>query len=466
MTFISAQELRLLKRQIPDTFALHTPMGKMECLKILRLLPQRRLVCLVKETKTQKKCIIKLFFHAQKAQADFNQEIQGYDLLNQTKLSKPPRLNSGLWDDNSFYISYEYIENAQNLGQVLIAQHYANNFIFALLKKIAILHDSALKQEDLHLDNFLLQGDHLFILDYAEIQVFKSSQDQINNLALLLSQLPISEDEHIATRLNFYQQQLQNKHEIGLKQLNTAIDKHREYRLKKYTQKIFRNCTEFVQKQHFKSFQVYRRCFDESCWEALLTSPDQLIENGKKLKDGNSSTVALVTVNHRQFVIKRYNIKSLSHWLSRFWRPSRAWTSWRNAHILKLLGFETPLPIALIEQRFGIFRHKAYYISEYVESPDILQVYATHNTLAATHLEAVRTFFYSLKKAAISHGDLKGTNLLLSDNKLTIIDLDSMKQHRNKKAFAQAHQKDLKRFKENWTIDQTLLTKIETISTT
>jgi hypothetical protein len=54
----------------------------------------------------------------------------------------------------------------------------------------------------------------------------------------------------------------------------------------------------------------------------------------------------------RTLVIKRYNIKGFAHWLKRFWRPSRAWHSWREGNRLAFLGIATPKPLAVLEKRF------------------------------------------------------------------------------------------------------------------
>ena len=51
----------------------------------------------------------------------------------------------------------------------------------------------------------------------------------------------------------------------------------------------------------------------------------------------------------------------------------------------------------------------------------------------------------------MSHGDLKASNFLISDSgKITLIDLDAMKQHRYKFTFEKAFFKDQVRFKANW----------------
>ena len=64
----------------------------------------------------------------------------------------------------------------------------------------------------------------------------------------------------------------------------------------------------------------------------LLDDPDTYIKTGTILKDGNSATVAKITIDSQTLVIKRYNIKNLRHALRRCLRPSRTMVSWTNAH--------------------------------------------------------------------------------------------------------------------------------------
>ena len=65
----------------------------------------------------------------------------------------------------------------------------------------------------------------------------------------------------------------------------------------------------------------------------LINSLDFEIDKGIKLKEGNTNTVALVKTDAGQFVIKRYNIKTISHRISRLFRRTRASRSWENGHV-------------------------------------------------------------------------------------------------------------------------------------
>lgn len=153
------------------------------------------------------------------------------------------------------------------------------------------------------------------------------------------------------------------------------------------------------------------------------------------------------------FVVKRYNIKSVGHWLSRFWRPSRAWVSWQNAHLLQFYGVGTPRPLALIEQRCGLLRGKAYFISEYLDVENALayaQDKACEPRAIAMLAEQFADLFRTMKQLHLTHGDFKATNFLLNGNSLSVIDLDSMMLHTSLQDLRRAQNKDQQRFMKNW----------------
>jgi Ser/Thr protein kinase RdoA (MazF antagonist) len=71
-------------------------------------------------------------------------------------------------------------------------------------------------------------------------------------------------------------------------------------------------------------------------------------------------------------------------------------------------------------------------------------------------LLALEQLFAALIRERISHGDLKGTNLLWRDGCWALIDLDALRQHRSVAKFRQAFAKDRDRLLRNWPADSVL----------
>jgi tRNA A-37 threonylcarbamoyl transferase component Bud32 len=157
----------------------------------------------------------------------------------------------------------------------------------------------------------------------------------------------------------------------------------------------------------------------------------------------------------RPLLVKRYNIKGFRHWLRRFWRPSRAWHSWREGNRLMFLGIPTPKPLAVSEQRTLWLRGRACLVVEYLEGEDILASFAPflNSPPPEAQLQALDLLFTALLNERISHGDMKGHNLIWHDGQWALIDLDAMRQHRCRHRFARAYARDRARFLKNWPAD-------------
>ena len=171
------------------------------------------------------------------------------------------------------------------------------------------------------------------------------------------------------------------------------------------------------------------------------------------------------TVNGRELVIKRYNIKGLGHWLKRFWRPSRAWHSWLAGWRLDFLGIATPQPLAMIERRIGPLRRQAWLVTEYCPGQNLLE----HLGEAGDRIPDEQTAsamlytFSQLADARISHGDFKATNQLWHDDQVWLIDLDAMQVHGDRASWHKGWLKDRTRFVRNWPADSKLAKWLEQV---
>jgi tRNA A-37 threonylcarbamoyl transferase component Bud32 len=231
------------------------------------------------------------------------------------------------------------------------------------------------------------------------------------------------------------------------------VEKYRYRSEKKYLKKIYRETTAIVCRKSFDRFMVCQRaCYDDAM-ATFLKNPDAVLKTGRILKDGNSSTVLLINLSGRPLVVKRYNMKNMWHALRRSYRQSRAWVSWRNAHLLKSIGINTPNPIAMMEKRIGPLRSVSYILTEYVDGTDIYHLLNSEKAGEIDLLGLVKQFDELLRRfvsSSISHGDFKTTNFILSDKKLFITDLDAVCKHRLKWLFQKAFRKDLDRLMQNW----------------
>jgi len=132
-------------------------------------------------------------------------------------------------------------------------------------------------------------------------------------------------------------------------------------------------------------------------------------------------------------------------------RTSRAHRCWVYAHVFKESGLDTPEPVAMIEQRFGPIKRRAYYIMQYRHGDPgrtiILQASAQE---LKRYLDAMANDLARLHRKLITHGDLKDSNWLWDENRWVWLDLDSARQHTQLRSFTITWFRDMRRLLRNW----------------
>jgi len=441
------------------------PAGELQVKQWLRVLPGRRYVG---RADWQGRQVLAKLLVGRRAGLQYRREREGADSLAAQGLNTPELLAADYLPGAGGWLLFDYLQDSGSLGERWLAvagqpplSAAQEQVLGVALEAIGSMHAKGLWQEDLHLDNLLCQNNELFWVDGGGIRRVTPSQSLapesvLANLGVFFAQLPAAFDPFLDELLKYYRRS--NPGPISAPSvLQQQIEKVRRWRLKDFLGKIGRDCTLFsVQKGSTRLRAVCRK--ETELLEPLLADPNHFIAEGEKLKVGGSATVVRLSLGGRQLVVKRYNIKGLGHWLRRCWRPSRAWHSWREAHRLVFLGIATAKPLAILERRTSWLRGRAYLVTEFLDGDNILVRFEPHvnSTPPAEELAALEALFAALTRERISHGDMKGSNLIWHDNGWALIDLDAMRQHRTRNAFARAYTRDRARFLKNWPADSAL----------
>jgi tRNA A-37 threonylcarbamoyl transferase component Bud32 len=362
-----------------------------------------------------------------------------------------------LLDGNGQILAFEYIDGADSLQDRWDAASADEERVDVLTRAmiiIAKLHNHGIVQTDIHLGNFLMSDRRVYTIDGGGI-VRRSESPlieslSIENLSWFFAQYFPRFDEFSEIVLPVYETvRGWTANPDRVDSLSRQIVRSRESRKKHYMSKIFRDCTRLVCRSDNTRFMVCERSEYDTEMRQLLENPDKFIAEGQVLKNGNTATVALVHLSNRSLVVKRYNIKNGWHGLTRAFQRSRASISWFNAFHMEFLGIKSLKPIALLEHRIGPMRREAYFITEHIAGPDALKfLKQAKNTNGEP--EALARLLISLSDSNISHGDLKATNFVMSEQGAVLIDLDAMKEHRSQQGFKLAFSRDLQRFLKNW----------------
>jgi len=433
--------------------------AQLRCDEVVRAIPAKRLVC--RGVWQGQAVFIKLYMGADKY---WQAECRGLEALHGQGIAAPAVLHAGTADHGNLHvIVLAAIEPAQTLANAWeqAGDETARIRLLRLaLNTLATHHQAGLEQSDIHLNNFLLATGRLYTLDGGGI---RSSGDgelsmrrSSDNLARFFAQFYPRFDALIAPVLPDYASQ--RGWPAGRLTSATLLQRvhfFRHRRQRHFLKKIFRDCSAFVCSKDWRSFRVCDRALATPVLLQLLADPDASLKqtDAHYLKQGNTCTLWSIKVDGRQLVVKRYNIKSLAHRISRMLRRTRAATSWKNAHRLAMYGILGARPVALVERRFGPLRGKAWLIMEYVSGDDITRLCKDPRPDHQTSRRVVRgvtALLAQLAQCRISHGDMKGTNFIQSPRGIAVIDLDAMREHLSDSGFQKRRRRDLQRFMRNW----------------
>lgn len=425
-----------------------------QCSRVLRRLPGRRLVC---AGRLAGRPVLVKIFRGERAGRDLRREVAGARALAQAGIDTPRLLEETRVRGRGWpLLLFEYLESATSLADVWEAAEEPERIrlLKQLLVMVAEQHEAGLQQRDMHLDNFLLDSEgRLQAIDAGGYRIGSRPlglRASANNLGLLFAQLPRALLEGQVRLLEDYAR-ARGRWSGGmlLPRVRHAADRWRSWRARNLGRKAFRNCTEFL----------VRRSGSLHLWHRRELEPgtlDQWIAQGGLeppgdcglLKAGNSQTVWATRLAGEEVVVKRYN--QLGWWqiLRRSVGGSRAARAWRNAHWLRALHIDTPRPLAMIEERRGPLCLRAWLVTGRASGAP------AHEALAGPgggpRLEAVVGVVRALAGHGLVHGDLKASNFIVAGERVQLIDLDSLSWPRLAWWRKRGSARDLRRFLRNW----------------
>ncbi len=433
---LDAHALRACGRNVPPHFQLALPaalsvslgervVGPLQCEQILRCLPGRRLVFLARST-DGRRLVAKLHLH--RAARAMQAERTGLSCLRDAAFAVPQLLAEAMLDDDAGLQLTEYIEHAETLAAYWPRATAAQRGqCFAVLAAgFARMHGAGAHHADPHLDNFL-QADQLYAIDGGAVRSGTRALTQVQRLRALANlhgQCPPQDDLLLDATLAAY-------HAAGGPMLHRAalqreIDGVRAKHVRTTLRKTLRDCSEFAVQRTHSTFVVCRREALASM-QQLIANSDECIAEGELLKSGNTATVARVMDQASvSRIAKRYNMKSVWHRITRLFRRTRAERTWLAAHRLDLLGLRTAQPIAMRLELIGPLRARAHLWMEDIHGSTLaaqLQAGAGHDSALC---ERVVQVIARLHAAGLVHGDLKASNILITESEVVLIDLDAL----------------------------------------
>ncbi len=442
-------------RDIALPFELRLADGQvMVCEQILRLLPGRRLVC--RAGSEEGDVLLKLFL-GEDGRKEAAEDASAIRAMMAADIATPAlRGEAGVRDRPYRVLLFDFIPEARSFRQAWMAAAGEERRVLLekLLRLVAAQHQAGLRQRDFHLNNFLVAPDgRLYAIDGGDFLVGKAPVDKaaaIANLGFLFGHLPRRELHRSAHVLQPYLEERGWSGEPGLlSRVSKAADAFRHRRARRISRKGYRNCSEFLVRQWRGLRICQRRDLPVDVLDAWLESSGLAPREGEAiLKPGNSQTVWRTRLGEDEVVVKRYNLKNLPHALRRALSRSRASRSWENAHRLRAYHIATPRPLAMIEERWGPFRRRAWLITDLARGVGANRYISQHPDEGS--MRRLADTVAAFGENGLVHGDMKATNFIMSDDHVEVIDLDSMRRPCTGPARRAGIHRDRQRFLRNW----------------
>jgi heptose I phosphotransferase len=221
---------------------------------------------------------------------------------------------------------------------------------------------------------------------------------------------------------------------------------------------VYKDSACVARQQSATQLAIVNKALWKPDFQVLIEQPDELMKKAVMLKNGDSTTVVAITLDGREWVIKRYNLKNPLYALSRMLRPSRAWHCWGSAFRLTDAGIATPAPLLMLEKRWGPLRRQAWFVTERVAGQDVLRTLEFESPESLKWQQALDLFdelFRRMRQHRLIHGDMKATNFILQEQEngqptLQVLDLDATRIEQRKWRFQKYFARDLRRFYANW----------------
>lgn len=388
-----------------------------------------------------KEVVVKFFVSKAHRTRHFAREVKGIEKFLSRGLKAAELIAKGKSDSGEYFIALKKIGNAVDVFSIFEAGNDTDllgKLQSKVFEYIATMHQAGVYQEDMHLGNFLWDGNDIYGLDVAEMKFYAEPLGKcksLNQLAILLASIPQSGwietqqliERYFATRKWSCDSAIKDK-------LDSLVLKERLKQAGRYKRKIFRTTRRFLKiEQGCTSGVVDKKVFDGYDVSKLIGNLNSIIENGQILKDGNTCFVSKIDIAGKDVVVKRYNHKSWWHSFRYTIKGSRARKCWLFGHYLNAFDISSARPVAFFERRrFGLV-WQSYILNEFVTGQELHVFLASEKYLQDqkdSALKKTRELLAKLMDFRMSHGDMKLPNTMIADGRAVLIDLDSMRNHR------------------------------------
>ncbi|MHC5076629.1 MAG: lipopolysaccharide kinase InaA family protein [Planctomycetota bacterium] len=430
---------------------------KVQCQELLRSISGKRDV--YDGSWDNREVIVKLFSDKIHSRRHLSREWQGLQTLRYKGIGSPLPLFKGETEDGKKAVVMEKVANSSTVLDAFNTTDDKNKQLELLSiasRELAKHHNKGVVQKDLHLGNFLLRDEELFALDTGQMHFLHNDLGRkpgIKKLGLLLHAFLEEDEEQNIEQVcrEYIKARGWSYEESDLSLLKKRMAREQKLGLRRVLKKYLRTNKLHIKVKSKNFVGMFERDFaDRIETLTFINEVDKYMDEGEILKDGNSCFVSRFKLEGNDVVVKRYNYKGFFHSLRHTLKGSRAKKCWLNGLRLMILKVETPRPFAYFEKRLGPFLQQSYLVTEYVDGIslyDYLRESDINEEQRKTMIKKVEELLDRLSKHQITHGDLKHTNLLVTNKGPVLTDLDGMRTHLYKWIYKLQRKKDSDRLR-------------------
>ncbi|MDA9913384.1 AarF/UbiB family protein [Methylophilaceae bacterium] len=405
----------------------------LKILKVLREIPGKRRVV---DAKIDGVSYIVKFFNNK---GEYLKDLHGVFHLKNTGILTPRVFSFGILS-NQYYIIFQKINDATNVDQLLISNESLKSKQAVIKKVLALnkkMYENNVIQKDNYFKNYLYQNGKVYLIDgglVKKIKFFKTIRKFLN-FSLISSKI---NPEFLLKKATSYKY---NFIEFLHKK---CVDLYLYKEISNFQKKTLRNSSQFEKKASLNCLILKQRNFHFE-----FNNIDNFLMNAEIIKNGNTCTV----FRFDDLIIKRYNIKSIWHFIKIQFIKSRGKNSWQISNTFQLHNLPCPKPFFYFEKRFLFFKFTSYFAMERIDGVGIVSYQESlKNKLQIEKLKKnIFKLFNKLIHYKFIHGDFKETNILVDKKmQLIMIDFDKSFFSLSQSIYNSRFKRQIIRFLSNW----------------
>jgi len=307
------------------------------------------------------------------------------------------------------------------------------------------LHDRRVFYRDLHAGNLLVRtsGAHceLFLIDLhkARILPLLPLWMRVRDLAQLCNSLSASQAERLAFLRQYCSREPDPAASLLRLRIRIAATAARleRRRIRSRSKRCLINSSVFEVSRSWRERYCGRKNFGRgAAADTLQLHRDARRNEAAAIKASSKSLLTVHSIGgNARVCVKGYRFLGVLYALKNMLRRTRALKSWTAANALVVRGIDTPLPLAMVERRWGPLVRESFYLCSWLDAAQPLNAYiqtaaglAARQTRAA-FLTACALAIRKLHVGGIYHADLKSNNILVTEKaggtwSFSFVDLD------------------------------------------